>query len=235
MSLQSRIVSRIVKVELEKDTLVVLAMINRISNSRKVARRLLPSIAKELGYEPKLGSVAKVVERYVNEVEESGKLAGLDVDGLKKMLAKTQVTLRSDVAIASVRVTRGIGKKLVKIMDYVYSKTEVPFLSITYGKSYITLLFDQQHCDKILKIVGKKNIVYAKKNHATLSITNPPDVIGVPGFAGHVFSILGMNGINIVEMLSSYNEGIMVLNEKDANKAYAVLRAEIDRMRRHVR
>lgn len=233
MTLQSRIISRVVKVVLEKDTLVVLAIINKITSPRKVARRLMPDIAEELGYEPNIGSVAKVVERYVKTVEKSGKLAGIDAGGLKRMLAKTQVTLRSDVAIVSVRITPGVGKRLVKVLDYVHSKADEPFLSVSYGKSYVTLLFDQSNHDKIMKIVGKKNVVHSKKNHAALSIINPPEVISVPGFAGHVFSILGMNGINIFEMLSSYNEGIMILNEKDANRGYGILRAEIDRMRRH--
>ena len=108
MTFQSRIVSKVVRSSLEKDTLSVIAVINKIASPRKIARRLLPEIEKELGFKPKLESVSKVVERYLKDIEETGKFANFDVQSLKKVFSKTQVTIRSDVALISLRITRGV-------------------------------------------------------------------------------------------------------------------------------
>lgn len=68
-----------------------------------------------------------------------------------------------------------------------------------------------------------------------MSIISPKDVLNVPGMSGYVFSILGLSGINVVEILSSYNEGILILDEKDAKEAYGILRAEVSRLRKIVK
>jgi len=229
MTLQSRIISKKTKDLLEKDPLCVISIINGIANPRKIARRLLPQLSKELNFEPKLGSVARSVERYAKEVNSSGKLSGYDIEALKKILAETQVTLRSDIAVIGVRITKDIEKRLVRTIKATYSK-EKTFFNVTFGQTYVTIIIDQKNFDKIKKIFGK-DVVYSRKDQAAISLITPGDVIGVPGFGGYAFSILGLSGVNIVEVLSSYNEGILIVDNKDANKAYSILKSEIDRIR----
>ncbi|MEM5766483.1 MAG: hypothetical protein QW423_02520 [Candidatus Aenigmatarchaeota archaeon] len=235
MTLQSRIVARTVKMILEKDVASIIAIINKISSPRKVARRLLPEIKKELGYEPSLGSIAKVIERYIHYVEKSGKLAGYDVNVLRKMIASTRVSLESDVAVFGIKIVKNIENRLLKIMQYIYSRKEKQFFHITYGHTFITLITAQENLEKILKIIGRENIIYHRKNQAALNIFTPKDILNVPGVGGYILSILGLSGINVVEILSSYNEGILILSEKDAHRGYNVLRSEIDRLRKQLK
>ena len=163
MTLQSKIISRVVRSSLESDMLSILAIINKISSPRKIARRLLPEIKKRLGHEPKLDSVSKAVERYVNSVQESGNIGRMNIDDLRDALSKTQVSVRSDVAIISVRLSKGIEKKLIKLIEYIYSRGTDPFITITYGKSHVTILFDQLFFERVEKIVGKKILYILKK------------------------------------------------------------------------
>lgn len=231
MSLQYRIVSKKTRSVLEKDVISVVAIMNNIASSRKIARRILPEIKKELGFEPKLETVAKVIERYVKIVEKSGKLSGYDIDEIRRIFSKSRIMIQSDIGLVGLRITKNIGNKLVKVMQYVYSRKEKPFINISFGHTYITVVIDQHNIEKVIKIVGRKNMVYIKKNQAALSVISPPDVISIPGLSGYIFSVLGLSGINVVEIISSYNEGIIILNESDANKAYTVLREEIERFR----
>jgi len=232
MTLASRLLARKTRLALERDPMAVVAIMNGIASPRKIARRIIADVKAELGFEPKLASVAKVVERYVQAVESSGRLAGYDVEALKAVFARTHVVLQSDIAVLGVRIVDGIEKKLAKLMQYVYSRKEKPFLNITYGHSFVTVILDQCNFERAVKIIGRKNVVYHRKNQAALSIITPKDVLSVPGFSGHALSLLGLSGINVAEVLSSYNEGIVVLSEKDANRAYSVLRAEIERLRK---
>ena len=230
MTFRSNLISKSVRKVLEKDTMSIIAIMNKIANPRKISRRIMKDVAKDLGFEPNLGSVSRVVERYVKQVEKSGKLAGYDIKKIRSVFGKTRVILRSDIAVLEIRMSSGIEKKLVKIIEHVYSRKEKPFLGITYGHSYITILIDQDNMEKIKKIIGS-GIVSSSKNQAALSIITPSEVLNVPGFASYAFSILGLNGINISEILSSYNEGILVLDGKEADHAYKVLINEIKKIR----
>ena len=234
MTLASALLAKKTRIVLERDPMVVIAMINGIASPRKIARRIISDIKSELEFEPKLESVAKIVERYVQNVESTGRLAGYDVKALKSVFAQTHVSLRSDIAVLGVKITKDIDKKLAKIMQCIYSRKEEPFLNVTYGHNFVTVILDQRNMDRAMKIIGKPGIVYHRKNQAALSIITPKDVLNVPGFSGHALSLLGLNGINVSEVLSSYNEGIAILDERDASKAYNVLRGEIERLRRQM-
>lgn len=235
MTLASRVLARNTRLVLERDPMAIVAIINGIASPRKIARRITADIQAELGFEPKLESVAKVIERYVHEVESTGRLAGYDIEALKSVFAKTHVILQSDIAVLGVKIVKNMDKKLGMLMRYIYSRKEKPFLNITYGHSFVTIILDQCNLEKAIKIIGRKNVVYHRKNQAALSIITPKDVLSVPGFSGYALSLLGLSGINISEVLSSYNEGIVILNEKDANHAYTILRAEIERLRKKVK
>jgi len=231
MDLRAKIIATHVRNVLEKDVMCIIAIMNRIANPRKIARRILPDVSKELGFEPNLGSVSRVVERYVNEIEKTGKLSGYDINKIRDVFGKTRVSVRSDIAVLEVRMIKAFDEKLTKMIKYVYSKEEKPFINVIYGQSFITIFVDQHNLESIRKIIGNKNIVSCLRDKAALSIINPPDVLDVPGFGAYAFSILGLCGINISEVLSSYNEGIMILDEKDADYAYKVIREEVKRIR----
>jgi hypothetical protein len=231
MTLASRILAKKTRLVLEKDALSVVAIMNGIASPRKIARRILQNIGGELGFEPKLESVAKIVERYVNEVEKSGKLSGYDVEAINRIIAKTHVILQSDIAIIVMRISRNVGKILMRIIQLVYSGEERPFINVTFSHSYVTIIIDQCNMEKAVKVVGK-NLVYKKRNQAAICVITPKEVMNVTGYTGHLLSIMGLGGVNMSEILSSYNEGIIISNEKDAQKAYDVLRAEIERMRK---
>lgn len=233
MSLKSTLISKSVKRGLERDLPSILAIINNIASPRKIARKILDDVTKDLGFKPKLGTVAKVIERYIDDVKKSGEFSGFNLKDVKRIISKTHLLVQSDIAVISIKIGVDIGKKLVKIVDYVNSRDEKPLINISLGHSYVTVIVDQCNLNGIIKIVGKKNIVYYQKNQAILSIINPKDILDIPGMSAYFFNIIGLSGINVSEILSSYNEGIIILDEKDAGKAYKILKNEVDRLRRY--
>jgi hypothetical protein len=216
---------------LETDYPSMFSIINNIASPRKVAKKILPAINAELGFNTKVDTVAKVIERYIEKIND-GKRFGSDIYAAKSMVAKTQIMVRSDVGIASTRFTNSIGQKLIKVVEYIYSKSEKPFINISFGHSYVTIIVDETNLEKVCKIIGKRHIVYSHKNQAAISLVTPPEVLKVPGYSAYIFNLLGIAGINTSEILSSYNEGILILNENDAREAYIILKNEINRLRK---
>jgi hypothetical protein len=231
MSLKSKLISKSVKRVLERDLPSILSIMNNIASPRKIAKKIINDVNRELSFKPKIGTVAKVIERYVNDVKRTGNFSGFNLDDVKKVISKTHLLVQSDIAVICIKLSSDTGEKLVKIVDYVNSREEKPLINISLGHSYATIIVDQCNLNGIIKIVGRKNIAYYQKDQAILSIISPKDVLDIPGMSAYFFNLIGLGGINVSEILSSYNEGIIVLKEKDAGEAYKILKNEINRLR----
>ena len=59
---------------------------------------------------------------------------------------------------------------------------------------------------------------------AEITIESSPEIEDIPGVMAFVYSLLAERGININETLSSYSDTILVVAEKDAQKALEALR-----------
>jgi aspartokinase len=70
-----------------------------------------------------------------------------------------------------------------------------------------------------------------KKNLATVIVTSPEEIVTTSGVIAHLATLLAMEGINVVEMMSSHTETSFIVEEGDALKAVEVIRKEIKRAR----
>ncbi|MDP6612719.1 MAG: ACT domain-containing protein, partial [Candidatus Hydrothermarchaeota archaeon] len=70
-----------------------------------------------------------------------------------------------------------------------------------------------------------------KKNLATVIVTSPDEIVTTSGVIAHIATLLTMESINVVEMMSSHTETSFIVEEWDALKAVEVIRKEIKRAR----
>ncbi|MFQ6105463.1 MAG: ACT domain-containing protein, partial [Candidatus Hydrothermarchaeaceae archaeon] len=60
---------------------------------------------------------------------------------------------------------------------------------------------------------------------------SPEEIAETPGVIAYLAGMLALEGINVVEMMSSYTETSFIVEEKDALKTIKVIRDEIKRAR----
>jgi aspartokinase len=67
---------------------------------------------------------------------------------------------------------------------------------------------------------------------ASVIVKSPKEIADTPGVIAHLANILALEKINVVEMMSSYNETWFIVSERDALKTVEAMRQEIKRARR---
>lgn len=92
-------------------------------------------------------------------------------------------------------------------------------IHVTTGSTATTVILNQDDLPKL----NTAGALQVRENLVELSIITSPDVEEILGFVEYVTGLLAENGINIVEVVSCYMDTILVLEEKDAMKAYELL------------
>lgn len=127
---------------------------------------------------------------------------------LLKLLSKAQINLKNN--ICDITFKKGQLKK-----------DSVKPIHTTSGSNADTLIINQEDLDKI----DTSEAIEIRENLVEISIITPPIVEKTPGFVQYITGKLAENNINIVEVVSCYTDTILIVEEKDAVKAYGVLKS----------
>ena len=138
--------------------------------------------------------------------------------GLKHILSKTTITLKSDVAVVLLFPTYDSLKALQKLHDIVGKE-----FSMISSPNGITIVVDQGKLKKVRKALREKNIISTLESVYSLILTSPEEIEDAPGWVAYVTELLAREGINIREYSSCYTDTIFVLEKKDALAAYELL------------
>jgi len=148
-------------------------------------------------------AIAVSIRRYAEGLTQEAKALEKN---LIKLLKNAQIAMKS--GIADVTFPKG-GLKL---------NGSKPLHTAT-GSNADTLIINQE----CLPNIDTSTAIQVRENLVELSIITPPVVEETLGFVEYVTGLLAENGINIVEVVSCYTDTILILEEKDATKAYELL------------
>lgn len=197
----ARQVSRLIDADPYIKQSLKLGVANYSAIAKKLRREYLPKASLE--------AVKAAVRRY--SLEDSFDY----VKDLGELLSKTRIALKSDICVLTLfpdtrldldRITKKIGK------DF----------SIVRSTNAVTLMFDQEHIEDALKLIGRQNLIKSTRNHYALTLQSPKGIEATPGFVAFFSEVLARNGINILEYYSCYTDTVFILAKKDALKAYSL-------------
>ncbi len=177
-----------------------------IANHSALAGKIKANVESALGRKVSLDAIAVAIRRYSETLTRT---AAEHEKALLKLLAKSKINLKNDVADVTFK------------KDYEL-KSAKP-LHIIRGINATEVILEQDDLEKI----NLKDAVKVRENLVELTIVTPPEVESIPGWVHYITGLLAENNINIVEVVSCYTDTILVLEEKDALKAYEILRAKM--------
>jgi len=192
-----------------------------VINQRAMARQILGEVKKELGGEVNLQSVVTAVRRFSVSKKRSKRSPILDV------LAKSDVNLKYDICIATLPLKSGIQKNVVELQKRMSGKEA---LQMIQGPETLTLVFETDYLEEVHKLFGK-GIIELRERLASLVVMSSKEIAETAGVIAHLATSLSIEGINVVEMMSSYTETLFIIEEENALKAVGVVREEIKRAR----
>jgi aspartokinase len=180
-------------------------------------RALSRHIIKKLGLKDgNLDAVMSAVRRYRKTGMESKE------GSLKKIFSKVSVKTRSDVVDIRVNKNRksveGISR-LNSIIDV--EKGEI--LRVIQSEQSITIIMDDKNLGKFFNIFGKTSCISIDKKLVEINLQFTGEAQGTKGITSLIASSLNSENINIVEIMSSAPELIVIIKKEDLLKALNVV------------
>jgi len=165
--------------------------------------------------------------RFSQEISEKENILE---DRISWLLKNSTIELKSDIVVITVK-QNAVMNRLDEIMK-IASKSR--FFQLSQGTRTFTLSFDKKVMDEVIREVGEENIEKLIDEQSAIILISPVEVIEVPGFVSYVTTQLAWNGINITQIISCYEDTILIVDRRDAQKAYNVVENMIMKHRTNV-
>jgi aspartokinase len=130
------------------------------------------------------------------------------------------LTLRTDLATVSISKTAQSLKRVHEFHTRIQASKG--YITITESTGEVTMLFEVAHLPLAKKLLGR-NIKFTNANLAALALHFPAQYSAAPGFLCVVLQQLMLQGINVVEVASTFTEFVLYIDERNAKLAFDTL------------
>lgn len=182
-----------------------------IINQRALARQ----IRGEIGQEASLDAIISAIRRYpLGGRKES--------DRAEELIRKIKVSTKNKIADIRLKNKSDVHNLIGEITSSVdFGSGET--LRIIAALQSVKVILDEKNLDGILEIVPEDVVIDSTKDLSEIILTFPEEAEGTPGIASTITTELALSGINIVEIMSSIPELVLILEEKDLRQTYRIL------------
>ena len=206
----ARLVEKTVK---ENPSLEIMLSKDLVSFS-KLARYLKTEVEKELGKPVKESAIIVAIKRLQNKAAKS-------YEKPTEFSARS-ITTYSNLVEIGVITSSQLREKVQEM--YAFSElSEGAMLHISEGVNQTAFVFSGNLEPKMRKVLEGEKILIEVDGVAQLSVSFEKDMFETPGFLVYVLKELAWNGINVIEIISTYTELNIMIKGKDLTKAYKIL------------
>ena len=211
-------ISRAVETFISRQPFLQEAIIDGIINYLGLARKIKIDIEQQVGHPVKEGSIVMALKRmaptYYYPVNA----------GIKNFIQKLgNLTVRSHINVYTFKHSYSLIRHQKTLLDSVHENREI-FFSYAQGTNESTLVISAAAHDLVMRIFRDEGMLNQKTNLASLSILLPIENTEISGIYYYIFKNLAWEDINIVEVISTTNEFTILVDEKDIDRSFSILR-----------
>jgi|SaaInlStandDraft_4_1057021.scaffolds.fasta_scaffold02980_7 hypothetical protein len=209
--------SQVIQTLVNRNPLIHYGMHHNLLNMSKVADFLHPMIEIRAKKQVSRGSIMMQLSRLQKNLQK------ITPDGIT--FRTNNLTLHASLAVITYDRTATLLEKVNKIVSAQMTKDS--FLALNRGSSELTLIVDSELSSYIQNEIHAhpKNIIAPV---TAITIHFSEKYADVPGFLYHVIQQITLQGINIVEVTSTYSELTILVAQKDARLAFDTLYLMVD-------
>src|SRR3989304_2172456 len=210
-------IAQIIEDQIKKGSFLEEALIKGIINYSSLARKLQPIVEEKLVKNVKEGAIVMALKRVSLR--------------LKSTLPKSEnilgdlgdITIRSNLVDYTFSNSPTIGGAQNKILEKTEGRKDI-FITISHGVSQITIIASEALEDDIKKIFKDETPICTLQNLSSLTVRIPTEATKTPGVLYSILKVLAWEGINMIETISTYTELTLVLETKDIERAFSLLK-----------
>jgi len=207
-------VSHIVEKMVKENPSLEIALAKDLISYSKLARSIREEVEKELGKKVNDPAIIVALKRLKEKSEH--------LYERKRVFYGKELNTTSNL----MEITIGKSSQLPFIMKKIYEFSELEdgcILNAIHGNNQTTLVFSERMEPKIRTLLKDEKTLSEIKSLAQLSIRFDEKMFETPGFIVYVLKELSWNNINIVEIVSTYTELIVVIKKEELMKAYGIV------------
>lgn len=202
---------------IERSRYLVEAMSKDLINYSSLARYIKPEVEKVLMKPVSEASIIMAIKRIAEDLKP--KFAPLTI------FSKTpEMIVRSNLVEFTLKNESSLRKKYKDLSQF-YSDGQQYFFTLTEGVFETTIIVTSDLKDNIRSILKGEHILSEVQNLSSITIKLPKENVDTPGVYYFFLKSLAWEGINIIEIVSTPNEISLILDDKDINEAFAVLKS----------
>lgn len=193
------------------------ALASDIVNYSSLSRYLKPQIEKKLFKDIKEGAIIMALRRV------SSKLKGTLPRNEDILKISGDITIRSNLIDYTFVSSTTLAEAQNKILEKVGNRKDV-FITVTHGINQITIVASEIIESDIKKIFKDETAICALQNLSSITVKIPIEATKIPGVLYSILKILAWEGISLIEMISTFTELTIVIESKDIERAFSLLK-----------
>lgn len=198
---------------LDNDFIIRRCLFKNIISLRALSRHIIRKLELK---ERNLEAVISAIRRYKKVEKEEAD------DKLKKLFSKISIKTRSDIVDVRVQKNKRSVEKISKL-NYAVDVEKGEVIRVIQAEQSITIIIDNKNFDKFSSIFSKEDIISLDKNLVEVNLQFTGEAQNVKGIVALVTSSLNAEGINIVEIMSSAPELLIIIKKDDLLKVLNVV------------
>ena len=194
---------------LDNEFVIRKCLFRDILSLRALSRHIIKKLELKEG---NLDAVISAVRRYKKTKKEASS------EKLRKLFLKIAIKTRSN--IADIRVQKN--KRSVESISRLNSVVDVEkgeIIRIIQAEQSITIILDEKNLDKFYNIFSRSDCISIDKSLVEINLQFTEEAQNVKGIVALVASSLNAEDINIVEVMSSAPELLIIVKKEDLLKA----------------
>jgi hypothetical protein len=193
------------------------ALAEGLVNVSSLARKIQPEVEQAVGKTINYGAIIQAINRM-----DTGKLMNLDRNMRQFFNKMTDISVRSGLLDYTFLNSETLLSKQVDLLKAISKKAKV-FYSFSQGVSETTIVISENMGIELEEIFQSEKMLVKEKDLSSISLMLPAGNQFVYGLYYYILKELALNGINLVEMISTSNEYTIVVGNKDLDKAFSLL------------
>ena len=192
------------------------ALAKKLMNLSALAREIKPQIERMTVKEVQNGSIIMALKRISATLQPSKELSQV-------FKITPDLVVRSNLIEITIANSDALIGKQKKLIDYA-GGTHAAFTTITYGVFETTIIANHAIKEKIITMFRDETILSHIENLSSITIRFPEDIIVIPGVYYQVLKALSWEGIDIVEVVSTYSEFTIILKHQLVDRAFSIIK-----------
>jgi hypothetical protein len=191
-----------------------------IINLSALARQIKPEIESRLVKDTSDGAMIMALKRLADELRED-KLFNQD---LSRFFG--DITIRSQISEFTFLKSKSIVARQIKLLQEMTHHPDA-FITFTSGVFEITILVSGDMKEKVAKTFRPETMVSSFERLSAVILRLSDDTVLSPGIYYLILKQLAWENINLMEVVSTFREFIIVIQNSQVDRAFSILKALI--------